>query len=434
MAYTQKRRTTHPGEKQTDEYLRENMITDAERAANRGMPSSNWMTEVSDGQNGVPGMRDCPAHTAPAAPEVRRVRIRGNLMRIALICQFEPGTAEYVLMAGRRDALLRLGHTVLFIVHPFKSCCKRQFLPLMLLGALYGSLRIALWRPEMALIQKLLPLGLVYQVLLLGVPSTVIADDWEGVGGFVTQRGRRWIPALAVTACEELMPRMATHTWAVSRVLAERWPWAVYYPNGGALSINPVEIRKADEFTVVHVGTYKDPILVDMLVKIAQALKYMSVKLVYVGGGPLLQRLCDGLAYTNCETTGQVPVERAHELMLSAHVGLLYLSHESMMIDVSRSSTKLAEYMAAGCAVVASDVGEATTLVEDGSTGLLVPNDVDDWFLGYTQSAPPARTVRQHGVTGPGSIPPATVARCSYVTCTEEGMWRSQRLMGTSAR
>ena len=55
MAYTQKRRTTHPGEKQTDEYLRENMITDAERAANRGMPSSNWMTEVSDGQNGYLG-------------------------------------------------------------------------------------------------------------------------------------------------------------------------------------------------------------------------------------------------------------------------------------------------------------------------------------------------------------------------------------------
>lgn len=300
-------------------------------------------------------------------------------MRLALVCIFEPHTAEHNLMAGRHGAARVLGHESKLYTVPFKHgpTAPPRPLPLIAAEALRLCLSMALWRPHVVLVQKLLPPTLLYVLFcrLFGLRTVAIADDWEGVGGFTTLRRRSWLGHMIVTACEELIPRLATNTWAVSLPLARRWPNAIYEPNGGALPGNAPACDKATVYTVCYVGTLKDPEVVQMLAEIARATADLALHLVIVGGGPLEEALAGRVhGNRNVSMLGQLPPDEAAAVMLQSHVGLLYLTHDSMMVDVSRSSTKLFEYMAAGCVPISSAVGEPIGIIDHERTGLLVSN------------------------------------------------------------
>jgi len=134
-------------------------------------------------------------------------------------------------------------------------------------------------------------------------------------------------------------------------------------------------------YRVCYVGTLKDPRVVEILSAIAKESQMWSMDLRIVGGGPLLHDMIERCAgMHSVSVLGQLPPVGAAEVMLGSHVGLLYLSHDSMMVDVSRSSTKLFEYMAAGCVPVCSAVGEPINIIEHGKTGLLVPENTPEAF------------------------------------------------------
>jgi glycosyltransferase involved in cell wall biosynthesis len=305
-------------------------------------------------------------------------------VKIALVCQFPADTAEHILMSGRRDALEAMGHAPRLIVHPFKRGDRPRPLPLLCARALWEVAQLVVWGPRVVFVQKLLPLGLVYVALcrFFGLRTVAIADDWEGVGGFATLRGRAWLDSVLVTACEEAIPRVAHHTWAVSLPLAQRWPRAFYLPNGGALACDAAELCKAPDFRVCYVGTLKDPAVVDLLTQVALATAGLSIYLDYVVSGPLLGMLRDATqGLKHVWVHGSQPPENAHRIMLQSHAGMLYLSHGALLTDPSRSSTKLFEYMAAGAVPIVSPVGEPVGIVEHGKTGMVAASNDAPGFV-----------------------------------------------------
>ncbi|MFZ3583778.1 glycosyltransferase family 4 protein [Loktanella sp. DJP18] len=96
--------------------------------------------------------------------------------------------------------------------------------------------------------------------------------------------------------------------------------------------------------------------------------------LLIVGDGPERERLAhraDALGVADAVTfTGAVAPDAVPAMLARMHVGL---SPYAASADFYFSPLKIYEYMAAGLAVVASDVGHLGQVVDDGTTGLLTP-------------------------------------------------------------
>jgi glycosyltransferase involved in cell wall biosynthesis len=132
---------------------------------------------------------------------------------------------------------------------------------------------------------------------------------------------------------------------------------------------------------VCHVGTYKSQEQVAFLANVIRttARKRWAVHYVIVGGGQMLPMFKDAVGDLPCVTfTGQISQEQATAEIAAADVCLLRLDN-LLLMDRSRSSVKMFEYMAAGKAIVASSEGEAARLLRDKETALLVDNEVELW-------------------------------------------------------
>lgn len=104
-----------------------------------------------------------------------------------------------------------------------------------------------------------------------------------------------------------------------------------------------------------------------------------EARLLVVGDGPerdrLERALVDAGVDGRSDFTGAVSSERVPELLASVDVALApYPPLEPFYF----SPLKVFEYMAAGCAIVASAIGQVAEVIEDGRTGLLhAPGDGD---------------------------------------------------------
>jgi glycosyltransferase involved in cell wall biosynthesis len=128
------------------------------------------------------------------------------------------------------------------------------------------------------------------------------------------------------------------------------------------------------ERTIGFVGTLKPWHGVDILLDAFGLLSRAgSVRLLLVGDGPertALETRATALGLGSAvEFTGAVDPEAVPAYLASMDVAVApYPSMEGFYF----SPLKLYEYMAAGCAIVASDIGQIRDVVEHGRTGLLV--------------------------------------------------------------
>lgn len=131
------------------------------------------------------------------------------------------------------------------------------------------------------------------------------------------------------------------------------------------------EVRK-EEGRVVYVGTFKKFVDFRTLLETIEMVcsEEADVRFVLVGGGDQLPRVKAWLKERNLlprvEVKGFLPdhVDVLREI-LASEIALLPLRDDPR--DWARCSMKLVEYLACGCAVVASDVGEARYLAKDAA-------------------------------------------------------------------
>lgn len=100
-------------------------------------------------------------------------------------------------------------------------------------------------------------------------------------------------------------------------------------------------------------------------------------RLLIVGEGRLWDRLLADLAQEDrlpVSTRSSVPPAEMPGVLREADVGLFPVAEETPWA-AAKSPTKMFEYMAAGLAVVASDIGEAGLVIEDGRDGLLAQTE-----------------------------------------------------------
>lgn len=138
-----------------------------------------------------------------------------------------------------------------------------------------------------------------------------------------------------------------------------------------------------DAFVIGYVGrlhTMGMPKGLDTLVEaVALAAKGgTSPDLLLVGGPPegmaavRAQWAACGLPPERLHTAGQVPADEVPRYLAAMDVGAMPLPWTEHFA-YHASALKLFEYMAAGCAVLASDLPSTAEVVRDGETALLVP-------------------------------------------------------------
>jgi glycosyltransferase involved in cell wall biosynthesis len=163
-------------------------------------------------------------------------------------------------------------------------------------------------------------------------------------------------------------------------------------PNG----VDPIRFavrrkrREDGRFTIGFVGTMKPwhgvPVLIDAFERLHRS--HPQMHLLLVGDGTERQKLAEDIAARGLggavTMTGAVERDAIPNLIASMDVAVApYPKLERFYF----SPLKVLEYMAAGAAVVASDIGQLSSLIEHERTGLLVPaGDVDALVVAIERS------------------------------------------------
>ncbi|SEM58779.1 Glycosyltransferase involved in cell wall bisynthesis [Loktanella fryxellensis] len=148
-------------------------------------------------------------------------------------------------------------------------------------------------------------------------------------------------------------------------------------PNAVTPARFPQQAAPGGAFTLGFLGSLKPWHDVDTALDAFALLRAQAVPdavLMIVGDGPERDGLAaraDALGIADAvEFTGAVAPEEVPGMLARMHVGL---SPYAASADFYFSPLKIYEYMAAGLAVVASDVGHLGQVVDHGTTGLMVP-------------------------------------------------------------
>jgi sugar transferase (PEP-CTERM/EpsH1 system associated) len=148
-----------------------------------------------------------------------------------------------------------------------------------------------------------------------------------------------------------------TRRFAPAAEVPEAWP----YRRGEHLVIGAVGRMQA----------VKDPLnLVDAFLRLRELCpaEWPRLRLVMLGGGPLLEAARERLAQAGAADQAWLPGDRGDVAELLPQFDIFALPSQAEGI-----SNTLLEAMACGCAPVATDVGGNPELVEDGGNGWLVP-------------------------------------------------------------
>ncbi len=178
--------------------------------------------------------------------------------------------------------------------------------------------------------------------------------------------------SLIVTVSEQVAKFVSTYPEASGKVHV--------LPNGVNLERFEASSKRAlchhEQFTIGFVGTLKPWHGVENLLQAFAVLapNYSHARLRIVGDGPMrteLEKLTHQLriAHKVCFTGAVAPEKMADELA-KMQVGVAPYPHD---IDCYFSPLKIFEYMAAGMAVVASDVGQNPDVIDRGASGFLYP-------------------------------------------------------------
>ncbi len=132
--------------------------------------------------------------------------------------------------------------------------------------------------------------------------------------------------------------------------------------------------RRGEQIVIGAVGrmqAVKDPLnLVEAFLQLRALCPadWPRLRLVMLGGGPLLEAARERLAQAGAAAQAWLPGDRSDVAQLLPHFDIFALPSQAEGI-----SNTLLEAMACGCAPVATDVGGNPELVEPGVNGLLVP-------------------------------------------------------------
>lgn len=131
------------------------------------------------------------------------------------------------------------------------------------------------------------------------------------------------------------------------------------------------------EITVGYVGTFQPWFGIENLVKALPTILSREKKVIFLFIG-------DGEAKKKCDVLSQqlgvrhkikfidaLPHEKLEELLAILDIGVA--PYKRLPVKFYGSSMKVFDYMAGGSAIVASDIGQVSEIVEHEKTGLLVP-------------------------------------------------------------
>jgi len=355
-------------------------------------------------------------------------------MNIAILCQFDINSASGRQMAGHAQGASELGHNVDLIIHPFKYEDSKD--DIINLNSVYSAnyvyskffktngkrklfhlfsfllkdmpkVLFKLLKKDAVTIYKPLPLGWFYALLLkcffFKGKIMLIADDWEGVGGFASVRSANSVVAKTlITFCEESAPYLCDHIQCASKILHQRFNLTpsfqsktFYLPMGCRELDLPPPVYKDEQIIVGYVGTFKSRILVDFLLGIIEKtiVRKPPIKFVFLGKGSEFDYLKTQAMKLRLEShlklTGFVTEKEKLNYLSSFHIALLYLNNQypETYIDQSRSSTKLFEYMSAGKVILASRFGEPVELLVHRKTAIFSKNTPSDFAQNIIEAA-----------------------------------------------
>lgn len=235
--------------------------------------------------------------------------------------------------------------------------------------------------------------GSAGRLLSRSLPVVVDSDDWEGDGGWNDIAGYSAVQRRVFNLQEQDLLKRADYVIAASTVLERRArlmrngadSTVVRVPNGLTLqrwtdlsTARTLAPSAIDPATILLYSRFAE-FQPDWLARYVQALARLTVRPVTVrvighAENQTLPRFENSLV--NVNMLGYVPFDRLPELLASS--SLAVYPYEDSRVTRSKQSVKLLEQMAAGCPLIASDVGDiALTL---GNAGVVLPKSTPESF------------------------------------------------------
>lgn len=310
---------------------------------------------------------------APYDPEVRTIDEKGvHIHRFRYVW---PDRYHIMGHARSLDADVRLRPLAFFL------------LPLFLLSAFINLLRVVRRQnSEIIHVHWVIPNGLV-AAWVAGMQRIPFVVSLHGSDIYLARRNRvfgvftRWIfkRAAGVTACSPELRQTAIQLGASDETVLIAWGAdpEIFHPDK-KMRERYFGQGQTDEVIVAALGrlVYKKGfrVLLDAMIGVLRDCP--RVRLVMGGDGPLRAELstqADQLGISERVTfTGRVPWDEVPAFLAAAHIFALPSIRDEYG-NVDGLPTVLLEAMSSGNAVVASDIGGVSQVIEDGKTGMLVP-------------------------------------------------------------
>ena len=359
------------------------------------------------------GMLETAAPTLPAIIPPNRHRPGRRIVLLGGFGMQPKATMTYRALSLGRELAAR-GHAVTLIVPPWDhpEDAGRSWedsgvhivnivLPARIrIPGIVAALRKAVLasRPDVVHVFKPKGYSGLVMPLLRGTPVVLDTDDWEGMGGW-NERGRYSAAQRRLFAWQERhLPRGAAHLTVASRTLeAQQWGLGIppeqvtYLPNAldrvryAAWPDQNEIARRATE--IRHRCGLNGPtiLLYTRFVEFAPetVASFFSIvreicpaaRLLIVGGGFDDEEAHARRALAEWDEsvvfTGFVPFADVPAYIRAADVAILPFA--DTLINRAKSSVKTLDLLAAGQAVVATAVGENSSVIRHNETGLLVP-------------------------------------------------------------
>lgn len=346
-------------------------------------------------------------------------------MKILFVNHYTVGTSLFYRDVGLGKALIKRGHEVTLLIRS-KLPSKQMNLQELVNKEVVGSIKVVYWKEPFELlfpfnILQLLKCAIKADVIhlertnpfsstsaliakiLFRKPLFVDFTDWDGIGGWASMTSqKRLISKLAITLFEEIIPRKSDAVIVVSKTLFNRVAamgvprdQIFYIPNNvdteifnsnvdGKAARN--RLKLSSEPVIVYLGVlYKHDIaiwkaLIMIMKHVVEELP--NARLMIIGWGPAMRDIKEMAEKLNIQKNilpiGGVPHRKLPEYLAAADVALTFMP-DKFPYYLSCSPKALFEYMAAGKAIVGSDIGEIREALKDDAGLLINSEDPKDY-------------------------------------------------------